>query len=194
MSITWHSWLKNRMKRHNLYEIDLERLRAFCTVCGYTDIVLPKSRSNIKIKPVCIARAREMRENRLQKLELAREERQARKGGQPRHIVSDIEPQAMTAICAVCGPTDIWKRPNAYKGKTLYVCGTKNREYLRKYRRAHREGRSSNPHALSQVNEEAGTAVCATCGPVKIEIRLVNKYITRRCINAKKPARFRKKE
>ena len=177
------------MKRHNLYEIDLERLRAFCTVCGYTDIVLPKIRSNATPKPTCITRAQEMREKQMQKLELAREKRQAHSSAQPRHILSDIDPQAMTAICAVCGPTDIWKRPNAYKGKTLYVCGTKNREYLRKYSWAHREGRSTNPHALSQVDEEAGTAVCATCGTVQIEIRLVNKYVTRRCINAKRHTR-----
>ena len=174
------------MKRHHLYEVDLERLRAFCTVCGYTDIVLRKSRSSATPKSICIARAQEMQVKRLQKSELAREDRQAHPGRQSRHVLSNIDPKAMTAICAVCGPTDIWKRQNAYKGKTYYTCGTQNREYLRKYRRAHREGRSTNPHALSQINEEAGTAVCATCGPVKIEIRLVNKYVTRRCINAKK--------
>jgi hypothetical protein len=30
------------MKRHHLYEIDLDRLTAFCTVCGYMEIVLQK--------------------------------------------------------------------------------------------------------------------------------------------------------
>jgi hypothetical protein len=182
------------MKRHYLYEIDLERLTAFCTICGYTEIVLPKTRSNKRVKPLCIARAREKLEKRLQKAEQAREERQALSGRKQRHILSEIDTENMTAICTVCGPTNIWKSTNAYKGRTYYKCGTKSRNYLRKYSRAHRAGRPTNPHALSQVNEEADTAVCATCGPVKIEIRLVNKYITVRCINAKKPAWSRNKE
>ena len=180
------------MKRHHLYEIDLERLTAFCTVCGYTEIVLPKTRSNKKPKPLCIARAREKREKQLQKLELAREERQAGTDGRQRHSLSNIDPKTMTANCSICGPTNIWKRSNSYKGRTYYSCGTRSRNYMRTYSRAHRAGRSTNPHALSQVNEEAGTAVCATCGPVKVKIRLVNKYVTVRCINAIKPARPRK--
>ena len=182
------------MKRHQLYEVDLERLTAFCTVCGHTEIVLPKTRSNKRGKPLCIARDREKREKQLQKSELAREERQALSDMKQRHVLSKIDPENMTAICSICGPTNIWKNINAYKGRTYYKCGTRSRNYLRKYSRAHRSGRSTNPHALSQVNEEAGTAVCATCGPVKIEIRLVNKYVTARCINAKMHAPSRKKE
>jgi predicted RNA-binding Zn-ribbon protein involved in translation (DUF1610 family) len=173
------------MKRHQLYEINRERLTAFCTVCGYTEIVLPKTRSDKRPKPLCVARAREKREKQRQKLELAREERQAGAGGRQRHSLSNIDPEAMTAICSNCGPTNIWKHSNSYKGRTYYSCGTRRRTYLRKYSRAHRAGHSTNPHALSQVNEEAGTAVCATCGPVKVEIRRVNKYVTVRCINAK---------
>jgi hypothetical protein len=180
------------MKRHQLYEINRERLTAFCTVCGYTEIVLRKTRSNKPPKPQCVTRAREVREQPLHKSELEREERQARTGGRQRHSLSNIDSKAMTAICSICGPTNIWKRSNSYKGRTYYSCGTRSRAYLRKYSRAHRAGRSTNPHALSQVNEEAGTAVCATCGPVQIEIRLVNKYVTVRCINAIKPARSRK--
>jgi hypothetical protein len=182
------------MKRHQLYEVDLEQLTAFCTVCGYTKIVLRKTRSNTTSKPLCNVRAQEIQEKQLQKSELAREERHAHLSWKQRHVLSKVDPVTMTAICAVCGPTDIWQRPNAYKGRTYYVCGTQNREYLRKYRRAHRGGRPTNPHALSQVNEEEGTAVCATCGPVKIEVRLVNKYVTRRCINAKRHTGPRKKE
>jgi len=69
-----NSLIEERMIRHNLYEVDLERLRAFCTVCGYTDIVLHKSRSSATPKPICVARAKEIREKQLQKSKLAREE------------------------------------------------------------------------------------------------------------------------
>jgi hypothetical protein len=144
-----------RMKRHQLYEINLERLTAFCTVCGYTEIVLPKTRSDKRPKHLCVARAREKREKQRQKLELAREEGQAGASGRQRHSLSNIDPEAMTAICSICGPTNIWKHSNSYKGRTYYLCGTRRRTYLRKYSRAHRAGRSTNPHALSQVNEEA---------------------------------------
>lgn len=134
------------------------------------------------------------REKQLQKLELAREERLALSGKQQHHVLSNVDPQTMTAICSICGPTNIWKRSNSNKGRTYYSCGTRSRNYLRKYSRAHRAGRSTNPHALSQVNEEAGIAVCATCGPVKIKIQLVNKYVTVRCINAKISAPSKKNE
>jgi len=173
------------MKRHNLYEVDLERLKAFCTVCGYTDIVLRKSPSNATPKPICVARAKEIQEKQLQKSKLAREERQTSPERKQRHILSNIDTANMTATCSVCGPTSIWKRANAYKGQIYYFCGTKSRDYLRIYKRSHRDGKPTNPQALSRVNEQSGTAICATCGPVMIEIRRVNKYVTRRCPNAK---------
>jgi hypothetical protein len=55
---------------------------------------------------------------------------------------------------------------------------------MRKYRREHYVARSTNPHALSQIDEKNKTAVCAKCGLVPIEIWHGTKKIIRRCINA----------
>jgi len=181
------------MPKHYLYDIDLKKLTAFCTVCGNTKIVIPTTRTGRTYRPVCSNKAKESREKQLEKLEREKEERHSHSRWPDRHTLSNINPVAKMAICAVCGPTDIWVN-HRKTGKTTYSCGNQSREFLREYKRSHREGRSSNPHVLSQIDDAAGTAVCATCGPVKINRRLVNKYVTRRCINAPPPRKARKIE
>ena len=88
------------------------------------------------------------------------------------------------AVCAVCGPTDIWK--SSRKGQTRYDCATHGRDYMRVYKRSRYVARPTNPHALSAIDEERGTAVCAKCGPVKIEMRFGEKKLNRRCVNARR--------
>src|SRR5215211_3539457 len=90
----------------------------------------------------------------------------------------------MTAICSVCGPTEIQKKIT--EQSVYYYCATHLRAKMRKSRRAHYVARSSNPHALSQIDEENKTAVCAKCGPVEIQIWTGKKKINRRCINSGK--------
>lgn len=182
------------MLRHHLYEINLEHMIAFCTKCGYVEIVVPTTRTGKTQKPMCSNRAREIEELYRQKKELIHEARRIRQGWQERHVLSDVNPEAKLVVCSICGPIDIWSRRDKSTGKTYYSCGNYSRKRMNKYMVAYRKGRPANPHALSQIDEEAYTAVCATCGPVKIEIRLANKYIVRRCINAPKPQRARKKE
>ena len=171
-------------KRHQLYEVDLERRTAFCTACGYTEIHIPNTRTRATPKPMCVARARERREWEQERKVVSDEEKRSLPTWRPRHTLSEIDPIARTAICAVCGPTDIWKTPN--KQGSGYTCGRKYRDYMREYGRNRYVARSSNPHALSQIDEEKGTAICAKCGPVEIEIRYGPKNIRRRCINAGK--------
>jgi DNA-directed RNA polymerase subunit M/transcription elongation factor TFIIS len=171
------------MIRHTLYEIDLKHRTAFCTACGHTEIYIANPRTRSVPKVYCIKRANALRESTQASYNLTREKWRSKPGWKPRHALSEINLQTLTAVCAVCGPTDI--RQSRRKDHIRYDCAIKEREYTRKYRRINYVGRSTNPHALSQVNEEQKTAVCAKCGPVKIEIWHTQKKVNRRCINAK---------
>src|SRR5436309_15274767 len=84
--------------RHNLYEIDLERGTAFCTVCGRTEIHVAKGPTNQTPKVICINRLREINQ-------ADRDRRRFQSGWKPRHSLSEIDTEKMTAICSVCGST-----------------------------------------------------------------------------------------
>jgi len=168
-------------RKHNLYEINLERKTAFCTVCGYTEIHIARSRTKGTQKIICINRFREIiQESTNQK----REERRLKPGWKPRHSLSEIDVEKRTAICSVCGPTEIWKDAN--RESTRYLCAKIARAYGRKYHRTHYTSQVSNPHVhtLSQIDEENMTAVCSLCGPVSIYIWQGERKMGRRCSNA----------
>jgi hypothetical protein len=104
----------------------------------------------------------------------------------PTHSLSQIDVKTMTAICAICGPTDIRK----HKGKKspVYICATKKRADDREYRRRHpltnRWTYPPTAHVLSQIDDENRTAVCSRCGFVKIYVSHVRNSIIRRCSKA----------
>jgi hypothetical protein len=170
------------MKNHRLYEVNIERQTAFCVVCGYTEIYVRPTRTRATPQVICLNRYNEQRERRKTVSLNQQEESLIRKSSKPKHILTEIDPIAKMAICAECGPTDI--RAYTSNGHTRYTCATNQRQYMRKYRRSHYVGRSHNPHALSQIDEDKETAVCATCGPVRIEIEFINNRIFRRCVNS----------
>jgi len=169
--------------RHYLYDVDLDHQTAICSVCGYTEIIVSYTRAGTKARVRCINKVMELWLDGKSKRNEIRVEKRSNPNWKPRHTLTEIDPEAQMAICAVCGPTDIWKTTN--KGNVRYYCATKQRDYIRKYKRAHSIGRSGNPHALSQIDEENGTAVCAKCGPVKYEIWFGKKKMNRSCINAR---------
>ena len=173
------------MARHNLYEIDLENRTAFCTVCGHTEIYVAKSRKGAKSKVYCIKWANQRKKRAKESRRRARENRQSQPDWKPRHSLLEINTETMTAVCAVCGPTDI-RRIHGRNNYTAYYCANKLKETNRKYHRMSYVSKSSNPliHKLSEVDEEKKTAMCSRCGPVEIVIWKTKKKINRRCVNA----------
>ena len=166
--------------KHYLYEVDLEQKIAFCTVCGWTEIHVPQRSTKGSPKVFCIKRFQEKNEayDRWANKHNPRVPDQV-----VRHLLSEIDIEKMTARCSVCGPTELQKL--SVNNSIYYYCATNKRERMRKRRRASYVSRLSNPHALSQIDEEKKTAVCAKCGPVAIEIWM-GKKLNRRCINARR--------
>src|SRR5690349_727479 len=115
------------MKRHILYDIDLQNQTAFCTVCGQTQIHILKSRADGSPKAMCITRARDKWFKQQDANKLARQERHLRN---PQHRLYDIDPETKRAFCYICGPTDLWICTR--QGLIHYSCGTKMRDYMRK--------------------------------------------------------------
>ena len=162
---------------HYLYEVDRDNKIAYCSACGWTEVHIPERSTKEKPKIFCIKRFQELKD-------AEKDKRRSKPGRTPQHILSEIDTDAMTATCAICGSTKIQKRN--HKSSVYYTCATKNRVFTRNYRRTHYTLRSTKPlaHLLSQIDEETKTAVCSRCGPVEIYVWQGNRKIGRRCCNA----------
>ena len=108
-----------------------------------------------------------------------------------RHSLSSIDKEALTAICAICGLTDVHRKTirSNEKSYTGYVCATRSRQRSSDYRLAHPytphpRQPGSNTHLLSNVDDENKTAICSQCGPVEIVIYWTGGYIARCCKKA----------
>ena len=166
------------MSPHILSHIDLKDKIAFCSVCLWTEIHVPNSRPGKAPKPVCMKRFREMQAYHKK----VGETRRKKSVWKPRHLLSEVDPVSLTAICSVCGPTSI----RELKCVSKYQCANLARANQRKYRRTHYSSRvtSKTAHILSQIDEETKTAICSICGPVVIYIWQAERKLLRRCSNA----------
>lgn len=169
------------MIKHYLHEVNLEHKVAFCSICGPTEIYVSQSREGKKPQVICLNR---LRESQAAAKEHRNELLHQRQGWKPRHSLSEIDSEKMTAICSICGPTQIRK----YVGKryTNYKCANKERLRGRNYRRNAYTSRNSYPlqHSLSEINEANKTAVCSICGHVEIYVWQGKRKMGRRCRNA----------
>ena len=125
------------------------------------------------------------------------------------HHLTNVNRTNKTAICSICGPTDIYIYSTGDR-----FCATKQRLYIREYARRKRQERTQNAppkppgrprtrplkepkepkqrqygteaHVLSEVDDLNKVAVCSVCGPVKIYVSIHpgGEYITRRCSKA----------
>lgn len=170
------------MPRHRLTNIDIEAQTATCSVCGATEIYVIRSRAD----PHHVARV--YCRTRLRQTNKTHYRHQRKKAGlptpeeKPRHSLSEIDPVALTAVCSVCGSTDIRK-----KGP-FYICARKKRAYKREYRLSRYVAKPRRPrqsgHSLSQIDDANKTAVCQQCGPVRIYVSHPGGLTIRRCIKA----------
>ena len=163
---------------HVLSEIDLERKTAHCSVCGPTQIHIPQSRTSQPSRVYCICRYQELRK-RIADFQI--KEQQSLPAGKPRHSLSEIDAEKMTATCSVCGKTDIYRRTS--KGTTHYICGKKVRDSWRSHGNgyyprqgleldtpeAQKERRETNAQLIYQYKADQG---CKRCGQKKDPLRL----------------------
>lgn len=168
----------------NLYEIDLERKGAFCMACGSTEIHVCRS-SNGEISNVfCLNRYQELLQERKNQAAKPKEQSPAR-NPKPYHSLSAIDPENMTATCAVCGSTKISNRYVSKDKSIRYECFSLTRARTRRHHRNRYVFRNYSPfaHSLSEIDEQKKTARCSICGPVEIYL-WQGKQMGRRCSNA----------
>ena len=87
--------------------------------------------------------------------------------GVQRHNLTEKDPQALTAVCSVCGPTRL-----ASKGAG-WLCINKKRANTKAWNEASPEKVKANralssPHKLMNKDVKASTGMCPLCGPVDI--------------------------
>jgi hypothetical protein len=131
----------NRAPSHRLDNVDLKKRTTVCLICGPTQIVIRRDSKRPDLAPsiMCINRSREIVRDSQRRRRA--EARLQNPNWKPKHSLSEVDPEKMRAICAICGPTDILKA-TTYHNQTLYRCATNIRNQARDYSRLHYKPKS----------------------------------------------------
>ena len=137
--------------RHRLSNVDLPNRTATCAVCGDTQIYVYENPKLSRTEVKCINK---MRENNRAVQERIKQQRHLQNPNlKKRHQVSDIDLETMTGICSVCGPTKVYKRTVQSKNYIAYICGMKERDYHRQWRK-HRIQRTFKSSSFISLTRE----------------------------------------
>lgn len=134
---------------HQLTSIDPANRKGICSLCGEVEISIAASRPGVTYWRCGFACGR-------QRVSLRGKE----------HSLTEIDEATATGICKTCGRVKIF-RAGMRDGQQQWRCITavKKTAAPRKTNKAPRE------HRLLQIDEINRTAICAKCGPVKIQKR-----------------------
>jgi len=130
------------MKKHYLYEVNLERQTAFCVVCGYTEIHVAKLRIRTTPLVYCIKRAEELGQYKRSRY-APRNTKNIRPTYEQWHRLTAIDTEMRTAICSICGPTDVYIDNS--RRTVAYRCANQVRNYGKKSADPHHANRMETP-------------------------------------------------
>lgn len=83
-----------------------------------------------------------------------------RQGKKLEHVLTDVQEETRTGVCAKCGPVIVLEGKGRRRRKdSPWTCSR---------RPPGRVGGAPTTHQISNINEQEKTGICAVCGPIKL--------------------------
>lgn len=99
------------------------------------------------------------------------------RSNKPKHRVTDINLETMTALCSICGPTGIYLTKSHRPKKMRARCINRSKE-TSTAPSAQRKSEKQPPatdkkpwHSILQVDPETMQGICSVCGPTAVKLR-----------------------
>jgi len=97
------------------------------------------------------------------------------------HHLTKVDRERQTAVCSLCGPTEVYIAKGSKPGTTRAYCRNRIRESRKvQSQRLQDLKRSQNPnwkprHCLSKIDAKNMKAICSVCGLTEIRKKVVHK-------------------